>query len=364
MTTGPSDCSLILGAASRIGAALVQHIVSNNPQAFVIAADLPEKRGALNSIKISLGQARNRIAVVAYHPQSTALGFDGTLLARIKHTATHIYHLAHQRDRSQKASLTREHNKQLFDKVLTLSRQAVVLKALVVVTDVGMIGDYPGRFSENWVDVGQIPFDEVDQSSVNVERACIEATDVPIVRGRVGLVSDVGPAPAPAEVRAHWRPTAEILLPSIRLLKVLPRFLSIWTTIPQSTLAPLTPVPWAGSALAELGQCEAAIGHAVHLVISPPPTMRDVLAELTRQYGGARIKGGLSIDLLKRIGKIPGLTETVRRQADHVASFWVPHRYCLSRNELDTANASEWLRHTGPAPTWEQCAPMFFNWKN
>ncbi|MCP4674777.1 MAG: hypothetical protein GY854_04535 [Deltaproteobacteria bacterium] len=352
-------CMLILGAASKLGAVLMREAAaaSSSPKA-IIAADLSSRRSALEALRSSLGpSASERISVTNYDPEKPSLGFNSSLTEEIHRGVTRVFHIAHTRNRTRVASEIKQHNSNMCRQVLDMARKMSVLESLVVVTDVGIAGDYPGRFSESWIDVGQVPFDEVDRSSLEVEIALAEASDLPIIRVRAGILSDVERFQAVPE---HWRSAAEVLLPSIRLLRVLPRFLSIPSAVTKEARAPLTPTRWAARALIHLAKHPDSPGRAVHLVVTPPPAMEQVLESVSERAGGARIRGGLPIGLIEHIGKIPGLTETARRQADHLSSWWTPHRYCLSKNQLDTSLVGSMLSSRLKPPSWGEVKGRFF----
>ncbi|MCP4603557.1 MAG: hypothetical protein GY847_24070 [Proteobacteria bacterium] len=350
--------TLVFGAATRLGAAVVQQLATDKEGGHsIIAVDRSSERTILGYLRSSLGSAAERVDVALYDPGKPELGLDSSVKQRIKDETSRIIHLAHIRDRTLAASEIRKHNLEVCTGILDFARAATYLESLIVVTDVGLTGDYPGCFSESWADVGQVPFDEVDRSSLEVEVACLGASGLPIVRARVGLLSDIdGLSPS------TWRSAAEVLLPSIRYLRRLPRFLGIPSAVAKGSLAPLTPTKWAAQALVHLSQNSRAPGNAVHLVSAPPPMMEEVLASLTHQVGGAKLRGGLPIGLIEHIGKIPGLTKAAKQQADHVASWWTPHRYCLSRNELDTFWLKSLLPETLFPPLWREIETVFFRY--
>lgn len=349
---------LILGAASPLGVALLHHLIKDaGGSTEIYAADQPAYLRFLGELRETLGPHAKRIQNITYDPSKPHFGFKGQLQRKIFETETHIYHLAHTRDRKLAAPQISEHNRNVWERVSKMARAANKLGALVVATDVGLAGDYRGLFSENWVDVGQVCFDAVDSSSLEVELMCLDEEDLPIVRARLGLLSDM----QSSKLRGpHWDNAAALLLPSAKILKRLPQFLTIPTAVAKGALAPLSPTDWAAEALTVLANNPEAHGKAVHLVLSPLPKMEDVLKAASGMLGGPRVRGGLPVSLIERLGKLPGLTETARVQADHVASWWTPHRYCLSRNKLDITLAERLVYKYLPPPTWKRLENRFF----
>jgi len=348
--------TFILGAATRLGASVLQALTSGDESegGSIIAADVESRLGILGDIRSATGHP-DRIGIASYSSTQPSLGLASDELTQILAEATTIFHLALARDRSQGGADIRAHNTTVSRQLIDIAEKSSSLKSIVVVTDVGLVGDYPGHFSEGWTDVSQIAFDEVDRTSLEVEAAFAEHKSLPTVRARVGLLSEL-----PGYPSGTWRPAAEVLLPALRLLKALPRFLNIPSAMVRGSLAPLTPTEWAGRALVRLARNPEARGAAVHLISTPAPTMENVIATVTRQSGGARMRGGLPVGVIEYLGNVPGLTETAKRQADHLASWWTPHRYCLSRNNLDTEAARILLGADLVPPKWGELRSGFF----
>jgi hypothetical protein len=194
-----------------------------------------------------------------------------------------------------------------------------------------------------------------------MEKACLQAFQehkLPVVRARIGLLFNYQELPF-TEKAPHWKSAAEELIPSIKMLGKFPRFMSIPSAVTKGSLAPLTPIAWAAKAIVQMSTEPQAVGNAFHLVLDPPPLMEDVLKRITESAGGAKIKGGLPVALLKKLGIVPGFKETVRRQADQIASWWTPHRYCLSKNEFDTHNVTEILSDQDIPLSWEKIGEQF-----
>lgn len=356
MSSSPGG-TLILGASSKLGAAVLSRAAKNSTlKDPIIAACAAEHEDILMRLLPKLGIGDAEIEPAIYDPEKPNLGFGAAALERFAQGVTRIFHLDHKMDRTLSGSITRRHNLAMCERMLELARKVERLEALVVATDVGLAGDYPGKFSEHWIDVGQIPFDEVDQSSIEVESA-VAAAELPVIRARVGLLSDFFETGISDQ---RWRTAAEVLLSSLKIFKALPRFLSIPSAVAKGSLAPLTPVEWAARAIVHCAAEPAAKGKALHLVVSPPPPMEEIVESLTSALGGAKLKGGLPVELVRAIGKIPGLNETARKQADNLASWWTPHRYCLSRNDFDTSLTQSLLPVELAPPQWSEIRDIFF----
>ena len=348
--TSPGEKALVIGAGSPLGTAVLRHLAAEDGIG-IVAADNSAACAFLAEAKPKFGKAAARIEIELFDPETGPLGFRRGMAEELQERATRVFYLSHSRDRSESASQIRYRNQAQKDAVLGLANSAAQLRSLIVLSDVGLIGDYPGRFSEAWLNVGQIPFDEVDRSSLELETDCLRESRLPIVRARVGLLSDL----RGVLVRSRsWKSATEVLLPNIGWIRYLPRFLSIPYAVAPEALAPLTPTEWAARALVSLSSNPGAIGKAVHLVADPAPPMEQILRDVTGMAGGARVRGGVPTALLRKLGALPGLRETARRQADHLSAWWTPHRYCLSRNELDTFNARSLLPETLAPPPPEK----------
>jgi nucleoside-diphosphate-sugar epimerase len=354
-----SEMALILGAASPLGCAVMQFLATAGIS--VIATDSKVHTDFLYDFKSRMGDEGDGITVITGEMDDATFEIGSVLEKELENKSTRIFYFAHISNRHLASSEIKSKNRLLRNRLFDMARQIADLQSLIVVTDVGLVGDYPGQFSENWVDVGQMPFDEVDRSSIGLEKACLQAISehqLPIVRARIGLLFNYEELPF-SERATHWKSAAEELIPSIKLLSKFPRFMSIPSAVSKGSLAPLTPIAWATDAIVRISTEPRAIGKAFHLVIDPPPTMEDVLKRITESAGGAKIKGGLPVSLLGKLGIIPGFKETVRRQADQIASWWTPHRYCLSKNEMDTENVRDMLPDLIFPASWEEIGELF-----
>ncbi len=343
--TEPGSSSLVLGAASKLGYALSSHLLETTSNDHtIIAADVTANRIALEKWRAS--QGTERIVCAEYSTDAPFLGFSSLLQDRIKSRVTRVFNVAHLWDRRQKDVFIKRHNTDLCRRVIAAARTMERLESVVVFTDVGLVGDYPGKFSEGWLDVGQTLLDEVDRTSLEVERTYTAEAELPVVRARIGLLSDS------ASLLESERTAAETLVPFVKIIKKMPRFLSVPVFVRNDSLAPLTPTGWAARSASNLAADPRSLGRSVHLIVAPSPETIDVLAKVCELAGGARIKRGLLSSYTKVAEIMPGLSETTKRQADQVASLWTPHRYCLSRNDLDTSGLLELLSDKGRLPSW------------
>jgi nucleoside-diphosphate-sugar epimerase len=340
--------ALVLGAASRVGVSMMRALHCAGVRHMVLA-DNARLHNTLKELAFSFDLPSDIFTLSDFDPERPFAGLSEDALRRLKTGRWSVFHLAHKRNRTLPSAELRRTNALMLERALAIAYSVGELASLVVATDIGLIGDYPGRFSENWIDVGQTPFDEVDRSSLEVELVCAGESRVPIIRVRIGLTLD---SPLVIHPFRYWEPPSEELLHATRLLRKLPRFITIPVAVAKGSLAPITPADFAADALAHLAENEHARGKAVHLVISDPPSMDRLIESLSTKVGGARVKGGLPADMVAKLGIVPGFRELARRNADHLASWWTPHRYCLSRNDLDTAHLEELLPSHLRPPRW------------
>ncbi|MCU0662504.1 MAG: hypothetical protein MUC50_09290 [Myxococcota bacterium] len=345
--------TFIIGAVSPLGATLLHHLVKTTSEPILIL-DESSKVAALRDLVHHYGS--ERVEMAFSDPLSGFESLRPELQEALRHNVRFIYNLAFDCDRRRSASALHRANDSAVRFALSLASMAEHLLALVSVTDVGLAGDYPGRFYESWMDVSQRSLDAVDASSLEAEKALV-ASGLPVIRARIGLLSDPDPDLFDA---ADWPSAARVLVPTLPLLRRLPRVLSIPTIVDEGSLAPLSPLPWTAQALAVLAGDGEAVGKAVHMVLGEPVPMTSLLYELHQVVGGARVKGGLPVHLLDSLAEMPGISEALRRRFDQLSSLWTPHRYCLSRNDLDTTVAQSLLGKTLPQPRWDDARLLFF----
>jgi hypothetical protein len=348
--------SLVIGAASPLGATLLDHLVKTT-EGGILAMDASSRVAILRDYIVRYGTERVDIAVGEASTGVDALRPE--LAQALRKDIFTIYNLSFDFNRRRASQALRRANESSIRFAISLARMAENLVSFINVSDIGIAGDYPGRFYESWLDVSQRFLDEVDATSLLAEKALMD-TQLPVVRARIGLLSD----PDPDLFKyPGWPSAARILVPTLPLLQHLPRMMSIRTIVEDGSLAPVSPLPWAARALATLGGQPAAIGKAVHLVLGEPIPMIDLLEELHQAVGGAKVKGGLPVKLLDAVAQMPGVSEALRRRFDQLSSLWTPHRYCLSRNDFDTAIAQTLLTKTLPEPRWEDARLLFFRFR-
>ncbi len=346
--TETRKAALVFGAASSLGAAVSCAVTPKDYDYLLLAAPGSE-RPAVSALISGMKMPRESIRIEETDISAPSTGLSQTAFNIMDKCETDIFHIASRLDRTLSASAIYEHNALALLKILEIGRTIKQVGCITVITDVGLSGDYPGKFSESWTDVGQTPFDDVDKSSLQIEKLCLEQEDLPIIRARTGLLLS---NPEQLKKTKGRQSLSETLLGSVKWLSKLPRFITLPSAVAQGCLAPITPTDWAAKVLIHMASQKKGIGAAHHLVIDPKPPMENLLRMAANQLGGAQIKGGLPVNLVTKLGLIPGLKETARRNADHLASWWTPHRYCLSQNDLDTTRTKALLSPELQIPQW------------
>lgn len=352
--------TIVIGGASPLGVCLVEHI-SRTSDIDIIVIDEPSRFEFIEHLAEALTDdplVRGRVTAMSWRQENGFPYLPSQIVRELAADARYVLEVGFQRDRSVDSFSILHRNPSLFRLALEIAGNASSIESLVITTDVGVTGDYPGRFYENWTDAEQAPFDAVDATSLDVEKLALQS-QVPIVRGRLGVLSDPD---RPILWGKHWKPAALTLLPHLHILRRLPRHFAIPMAIAEKCKAPLTPIEWAARALWALAQNPHAVGSAFHLIMWHKPSMIDVLQALTARADGARITNRLPRRSVEGLSRMPGMHEIVRVRFDHMASFWTPNRYCLSVNDLDTS-LSETVLGAGVAPpSWGTHRETFFKY--
>jgi hypothetical protein len=325
--------ALILGAACPIGTALMKHSAFKRYRKVILADGAP-KQYIVRAIAKRLGRSLSNTTILPLWPEKPFAGLDTALGLLDSIGDIDIFNLSHSRDRKRSSTEIRDHNDLMFERSVSIAYKLTQLHSIAMVTDIGLVGDYPGRFSENWIEVGQTPFDEVDRSSIAIELACLKEPTLPIKRVRVGLVLD--PEGFPSSF-GYWPPASEIFVGFSNILRRLPHMVTIPVAAAKGGRIPITPADLAAEVLLCAVEDSSTSESAIHAVTEPSPTVDMVLSLVARRIGGARMRSGLPIDKVAKLGLIPGFKELARRNADQLASWWTPHRYCLSVNDVDTS---------------------------
>ncbi len=353
--TGPKKTALILGAASPMGAAIASAADPKDYDRIILAAEADDE-----SALIALSQ-RLRVPAANVHPMildatQPFAGLPESLLKEPTPAEFDIFHAAHCVNRSRSAHDLHARNTLMLERVFSIAYTVQRLGTVCVITDAGLVGDYPGRFSETWTDVGQTPFDDVDKSSLRIERLCMAEKRLPIIRARIGitLLSSVS-----KDLLSFRDAPSLVLLGSVDWLAKLPRFMTLPAAVAEGSLAPVTPSDWGADVLHFLVREKKGIGEAHHLTVSPGPPMQTALDAAADCLGGAHIRGGLPVGVVSKLGRIPGFREIARRNADQMSAWFTPHRYCLSRNELDTSKLETLVPTSLKPPIWPEIKGSF-----
>jgi hypothetical protein len=346
--------AFVIGAASPLGAALLKHPVLDRYH-HLIVADAPSKQHIVRALVQLANRSMSRTTILKMDPRKPFAGLELPLPQIGTSHLLDLFYLSHSRDRSLAASVVRGHNDLMFERIVSIAYKIETLHSLIVVTDIGLVGDYPGKFSENWIDVGQTPFDEVDRSSIAVELSCLKENELPIVRIRVGLVLDPDGLPS---FHAYWPPASEVFIGFSSIIRRLPRLVTIPVAAAKGALAPVTPADFAAEVMLLATENARPGNSAIHAVMDPAPTIDAMLEMAGRRIGGARLRAGLPIDKVAKLGFVPGFRELARRNADQLASWWTPHRYCLSQNRVDTTHLKTLLPATFEFPKLRALEPL------
>jgi nucleoside-diphosphate-sugar epimerase len=271
------------------------------------------------------------------------LGLGSDIPSRLREV-TEIIHLARPRAGEVAAE---ESLVQGVDGVIELARRLPRLRRLVVLSSTEVVGDYRGRFYEDWLDVGQNLPAGRPQTLLEVEQRAREAADyLPLVVARHAVMvghSQTGQMECDGTM-------AQLLAWAYRIRR-LPGFVHVPIPAPGARFFSITPVDFLAAGMAELALNGGVEGGETFCLADPHSPSLAELFELLLDRVGAPAPGmrlaveprgpvGLTVATAARVGR------WVRQATGREGGPWT---YLLQRGEHDVTNAQRVLTAAGIA---------------
>jgi len=236
------------------------------------------------------------------------------------------------------------------DQVISLAHRLPDLAALVQVSSAYVSGNYPGRFYEDWLDVGQGFFDPLHRNHFIAETKLRNAArSLPVVVLRCGLLvgdSDTGRCEED-----------EGLLPLFGLLeryaRAVPRPLPLLFPDSSENILSFTPDDYCADALARIMRDPAAAGSTFCLTDPTSPSVRAFVDTMSDLMGRTCYR--LSLDRASRLPLVEPLVlgEWFAWAGRALKRSTLPLRFIFQRGDYDTTNTSQALAGSAVA-----CAPF------
>lgn len=334
---------LLTGATSLIGRLVIAELLGRGCRVYALLR--PSSPYTAKTISTSIRGVPHlpwdRLSVLRGDVWQPDLGLGPSIVSRLS-KVTEIIHLARPRagEETEPDALIRG-----LDNVIELERRLKSVRRLVVLSSTEISGDYPGRFYEDWLDIGQELSTGASRGTVELEKRARDASDfVPISVARHAMLvghSQTGQMECDAGFSKlfDWGVVAS-RLPSIFRLPVPAegqRFVSI------------SPVDYVARGIVEIAfNSEVNDGETFCLSDPNPPTVAE-LFELMIDRIGAPLPGlrlpvegrgpiGWTVGLMARAGA--SMSKVIRKEPG-------PFAYFIQRGEHDTSNARRVLEPAG-----------------
>ncbi|MBI2897529.1 MAG: SDR family oxidoreductase [Deltaproteobacteria bacterium] len=331
-----SGAIFLTGASGFVGRRLVREAVSGGRSVFALVRP---------SSRIPAEVEGEEITVLRGDVCRPGLGLAAHDLEALQARVTDVIHAAavrEPRDDSAARSVNVDGTSHAIDLALRLPR----LRRFVHVSSISVAGTYPGRFYEDWLDVGQSFPNAYSKSKHEAEARVRAAQDLPSVIVRPGSIvgdsttgeSDPSASTFDKLIHAAWR------------IRRLPRFVPMPRPFPPKQLFPAVPIDHVARATLALALAPAPRATTYCLIDPAPPRLEAVMTHLCDRLGAPRFRLSVPLGPARAIASAPGVAGMLERVRFPVSSL----AYLDCTLDFDDHNARNAL-----APADVRCPPFF-----
>ena len=268
------------------------------------------------------------------------LGLSDVDLERLRADVTDVIHAGAMREpKPSEAQAAEDVNVGGTVRTTEVARELPRLKRFVYVSSISVAGDYPGRFYEDWLDVGQRFPTAYAGTKYRAEEHIRRAAELPGIVVRPGSIvgdSQTGESDASASaldrlIHAAWR------------LRKIPRFVPLPRPFPADRLMPAVPVDYAARATLALLRVPAPRAMTYCLSDPTPARLAAVVDRIADAVGAPRMRVPMPLGAFYEVTRLPGATAALQALRFPVASL----AYMDCRLDFDTHNAVQALSPLG-----------------
>lgn len=278
------------------------------------------------------------VTVVRGDLRRPGLGLSAEDLERLKSDVTDVIHAGAMREVKDE-TIGEDVNVGGTVRATEVSRLLPRLKRFVHVSSIGVAGSYPGRFYEDWLDVGQSFPNPYARTKYRAEEHVRRSTDLPSIVVRPGSI--VGDSQTGAS-----DPTAsalDMVIQTAWKLRKLPRVVPLPRPFPRDRLMPAAPVDFVARGTLALARAPAPRAMTYCLSDPTPARLAMVVDRIADLMGAPRLRVPVPLKALRAATQLPGI-----RQALAAAHFPLDSlAYMDCRLEFDTHNAIQALTPLG-----------------
>jgi nucleoside-diphosphate-sugar epimerase len=220
-----------------------------------------------------------------------------------------------------------------------VSRRLPRLKRFVHVGSISVAGTYPGRFYEDWLDVGQSFPNSYSRTKYRAEEHVRQRVDLPSVVVRPGSIvgdsqtgeSDPSSSALDKVIHAAWK------------LRKLPRVVPLPRPFPRERLMPAAPIDYVAKATLALARAPAPRAMTYCLSDPTPARLSTVIDRIADMMGSPRFRVPMPLEAIRTATKLPGIKQALAAVRFPIESL----AYMECKFDFDTHNAIQALSPLG-----------------
>lgn len=352
---------LLTGATGFFGRTLLATFARSGHRVHALVP--PESRPALEAMVARLGredgQAAARVVPLVGDMTSPGLGLDDRTLDSLVPVVRWVVHAASLTEPAIPSGVLQDVNVRGTDQLLAFAHRLSGLRVLAHVSSTFVSGDYPGRFYEDWLDVGQTFTNPVARSKFIAEtHVRAAARSLPVVVLRPGFLSGIARTGECEEDRGLF----PLFALAMRMTHSVPAWMPLLAPDGPDRYVPITPNDYAADATLAILSEPSCVGRTFNLVDPSPPTVRDLTDLLATLTGRPLYRA--PVGLVTRLpmlgpGQLLGSGHAItKRFGGSPISLY----FLLLRNEYDTTNTREALQTSCvQCPPFEQYVKQYFD---
>ncbi len=343
MNLGEHGALFLVGTTATMGRTMLRFLVREGWRVFVLA--IPDERPAIEALRCRLLQEERaeEKAIKIFWGDSAfpGAGLDPHLLDQVIGEVTAIVHCPplYVKDGENYRS-TIDSIVKSTEQTIALAHRFPNLKILVHFSSAFISGNYPGRFYEDWLDVGQNFYDSVNRSHFVAETKLRSSSrHVPIVTLRCGFLVGEGETGACEE--------NEGLIPLFKAISAyktaLPKPLPLIAPDSEERVLSFSPTDYCARAALHIMRFRENIGRTFCLVDPSSPTLRSFVDIMSDLLGRTCYR--FPVDVLSRLPLFEPMimAEWIGFLVDKLKRSSLPLRFLLSKGDYDVTNTKQAL---------------------
>jgi thioester reductase-like protein len=343
MTGTREETVLVVGPTEIMGRALVRLLARGGWRVFALTH--PDERPAVEALRSRLDNEEHApgfsLDILWGDSTSAGAGLDPRVIDQVARDIRTIIHCPplYIKDKESYHGVIESVVKST-DQIIALAHRFPNLKLLAHVSSAFISGNYPGRFYEDWLDVGQDFYDPINRNHFIAETKLKNASrSVPIITLRCGFLIGEAETGACEE--------NEGLVPLFKVLSAyaaaLPRPLPILAPDSEEKVLSLSPTDYAAKAALHIIRSGESIGRTFCLVDPSSPTMRAFVDNLSDLQGRTCYR--VPMDMLGRLPLFEPMVmaEWIGFFVDKFKRSSYPLRFLFNKGDYDVTNTKQAL---------------------